>query len=201
MATEVAVATDERVRQTAFLGRLLSRPELGALVGLVVVYAFFAIAAYDNNFLSWTVTSAILNRAAPLGIIAVAVALLMIAGEFDLSVGSILGFAGMAIMVLVTPSEGGGFGWALWPAVAMALVLSIITGLLNGWLVVTTRLPSFIITLGTLFVFRGLTIAVTRLRTNRTQLGGLDDVPGFELAESIFATRISLFGGSFNLSV
>lgn len=201
MATEVAVATDERVRQTGFLGRLLSRPELGALVGLVVVYAFFAIAAYDNNFLSWTVTAAILNRAAPLGIIAVAVALLMIAGEFDLSVGSILGFAGMAIMVLVTPSEGGGFGWALWPAVAMALVLSIITGLLNGWLVVTTRLPSFIITLGTLFVFRGLTIAVTRLRTNRTQLGGLDDVPGFELAESIFATKISLFGGSFNLSV
>jgi simple sugar transport system permease protein len=125
----------------------------------------------------------------------------MIAGEFDLSIGSIVGFAGMAIMVLVTSVDAGGFGWTLWPAILMALALSVGTGLVNGWLVVTTKLPSFIITLGTLFIFRGLTIAVTRLRTNRTQLGGIDDISGFELAEKLFAVRINVFGAGFNLSI
>jgi simple sugar transport system permease protein len=205
MATQTApppaVAGDERVRRVGTLGRLLSRPELGAIVGLVVVYVFFAVVAYDNNFVSWITTASILNRAAPLGILAVAVSLLMIAGEFDLSIGSILGFAGMAIMVLVTPVEAGGFGWTLWPAIGMTLVLAVATGLMNGFLVVKTRLPSFIITLGTLLIFRGLTIAVTRAQTNRTQLGNLDEVPGFELAEKIFAVKISMFGSSFNLSI
>jgi simple sugar transport system permease protein len=205
MATQTAppppAATDERIRHVSALSRLLSRPELGAIAGLIVVWVFFAVFAYDNNFVSSTTTAAILNRAAPLGILAVAVALLMIAGEFDLSIGSILGFAGMSIMVLVTPSDAGGFGWALWPAVLFALFLAALAGIVNGWLVVTTRLPSFIITLGTLFIFRGLTIAVTRLRTNRTQLGRLDDVSGFELAEKLLAVKITLFGSNFNLSI
>jgi simple sugar transport system permease protein len=205
MATETAptpaAAPDERVREVGALSRLLARPELGAMAGLLVVWVFFAVFAFDNNFVSWTTTAAILNRAAPLGILAVAVALLMIAGEFDLSIGSILGFCGMAIMVLVTPVDAGGFGWTLWPAILVTLVLAAVTGFVNGWLVLTTRLPSFIITLGTLFIFRGLTIALTRQRTNRTQLGNLDDVPGFELADKLFAVKISLFGANFNLSI
>src|SRR5919109_2478123 len=204
MATETAppptAVTDERVRRVSGLARLLSRPELGAALGIVIVWVFFAIVAFDNNFVSWATTASILNRTAPLGILAVAVALLMIAGEFDLSIGSILGFAGMAIMVLVTPVDGGGFGWTLWPAALVAPALAALTRVLNGWLVVTTRLPSFIITLGTLFIFRGLTIAVTRLRTNRTQLGDLDEVAGYELAKTFFAAKLTLFGASFNLS-
>jgi simple sugar transport system permease protein len=204
MATQTAApptARDERVRRVGVLSRLLARPELGAVVGLIVVWVFFAVVAFDHNFISWTSTAAILNRAAPLGILAVAVALLMIAGEFDLSIGSVVGFAGMSIMVLVTASEAGGFGWTLWPAILLTIVLAVAIGLVNGWLVLTTKLPSFIITLGTLFIFGGLTIAVTRLRTNRTQLGNLDDVPGFELAEKVFAFKISLFGSNFNLSI
>jgi simple sugar transport system permease protein len=205
MATETApppaVARDERVRRVRLVSRLLSRPELGAVVGLVVVWTFFAVVAFDNNFVSWSATAAVLNRSAPLGILAVAVALLMIAGEFDLSIGSILGFCGMAIMLLVTPEAAGGFGWSLWPAILVALVLAVLTGLVNGWLVITTRLPSFIITLGTLFIFRGLTVAITRLRTNRTQLGNLDEVPGFDLARKLFASQLTLFGTNFNVSI
>lgn len=205
MATETApppaVARDERVRRVRLISRLLSRPELGAVVGLVVVWTFFAVVAFDNNFVSWSATAAVLNRSAPLGILAVAVALLMIAGEFDLSIGSILGFSGMAIMLLVTPEAAGGFGWSLWPAILVALVLAVLTGLVNGWLVITTRLPSFIITLGTLFIFRGLTVAITRLRTNRTQLGNLDEVPGFDLARKLFASQLTLFGTNFNVSI
>jgi simple sugar transport system permease protein len=200
-ATEPTVPADERVRRVGFLSRLLGRPELGAIAGLVVVWVFFAVVAAENNFVGMATTASILNRAAPLGILAVAVALLMIAGEFDLSIGSILGFSGMAIMIAVTPVDAGGFGWSMLPAVAVALLLALFTGLVNGWLVVATKLPSFIITLGTLFVFRGLTVAVTRARTNRTQLGNLDEAPGFALFDKWFGTQFELLGARFSISI
>jgi simple sugar transport system permease protein len=134
-------------------------------------------------------TAAVLNAAAPLGILAVAVGLLMIAGEFDLSVGSVIGAAGMTIALLTQH-----VGWPLWPAIFVALLLSLCIGLANGLLVVSTGLPSFIVTLGTLFVFRGLTIAVSRALTRRTQLGGLDQVPGYESARMLFASEpVGLF--------
>lgn len=203
VTTETApvASSDERVRRVSPVARLLTRPEFGAIVASVVVWAFFAVIANDNNFVSWTTTAAILNRAAPLGLLAIAVALLMIGGEFDLSVGSLLGFTGMVIMMLVTPSDAGGFGWALWPAAAFTVVIALISGLLNGLLVMWTKLPSFIITLGSLFIFRGLAVALPRIRTNRTQLGGLDEVSGFGLAQDLFGTNITLFGASFTIAI
>lgn len=192
---------DERVRQVGLLSRLLTRPELGAVAGTILVWVFFAIVAHSNNFVSWLTTAAIFNRAAPLGILAVAVALLMIGGEFDLSVGSVIGFAGMTVMVLVFSTDAGGFGWSLWPAILVALIIAVMSGLFNGGLVMATRLPSFIITLATLFVFRGLTIALTRYFTNRTQLGGLDDVSGFSFANTLFASEVTVFGASFSISI
>jgi simple sugar transport system permease protein len=200
-ATEPTADRDERVRRVGGLRRLLDRPELGAIAGLIVVWVFFAIIAAENNFVGMATTASILNRAAPLGILAVAVALLMIAGEFDLSIGSILGFSGMAIMIAVTPVDAGGLGWSLLPAVILALVLALVTGLINGWLVVVTRLPSFIITLGTLFTFRGLTIAITRARTNRTQLGNLDETPGFEFFRTYFGKGFEVLGANFSISI
>jgi len=179
----------------------LARPEFGAGLGAVLVWIFFAVIAYDNNFASWATFAAIMNRAAPLGILAVAVALLMIGGEFDLSIGSILGFAGMTIMVLVFPEANGGFGWGIWPAILAALVLALAIGAFNGALVVATKLPSFIITLATLFIFRGLTIALTRMLTNRTQLGDLDEASGFGLADTLFASEIHFMGATFRVSI
>jgi simple sugar transport system permease protein len=124
-----------------------------------------------------------MNAAAPLGILSVAVALLMIGGEFDLSVGSIIGLAGMTMLLLTRH-----FGWPLWPAIGATFALSALVGLANGYLVVRTGLPSFLVTLGTLFILRGVTIAVPRLLTRRTQLGGLDEVAGYPFAEAIFAS-------------
>jgi simple sugar transport system permease protein len=192
---------DERVRKTSRLTKLLSRPEIGAMVGAGLVWLFFAIVAYDNNFVSWATTASILNRAAPLGILAVAVAMLMIGGEFDLSIGSILGFAGMTIMVLVTPSSAGGFGWGVWPAILAAFIVALLIGFFNGSLVIATKLPSFIITLATLFIFRGLTIALTRQFTNRTQLGDFDEASGSALADKLFATQFTVFGANFRVSI
>ena len=192
---------DERIRQVGVLSRLLIRPELGAVVALVVVWIFFAIVASDNNFVSWATTASILNRAAPLGILAIAVALLMIAGEFDLSIGSVVGFAGMAIMLLVTSASSGGLAWPLIPSLLVALLITLGVGLFNGAMVVTTKLPSFIITLGALFIFRGLATAIPRTMTNRTQLGGFDTIPGFESINAIFGQKIDLFGSRFDISI
>jgi simple sugar transport system permease protein len=110
---------------------------------------------------------------------------LMIAGEFDLSVGSIIGITGMTILLLTRH-----FGWPLWPAIAVAVAFSLAIGLTNGLLVVRTGLPSFIVTLGTLFALRGLTIALSRQLTRRTQLGGLDEVPGYDVARTLFAGEL-----------
>jgi len=192
---------DERIRQVGILSRLLIRPELGAVVALVVVWIFFAVVASDNNFVSWATTAAILNRAAPLGILAVAVALLMIAGEFDLSIGSVVGFAGMAIMLLVTSASSGGLAWPLIPSLLAALLITLGVGLFNGAMVVTTKLPSFIITLGALFIFRGLATAIPRTMTNRTQLGAFDTIPGFESINVVFGQKIALFGSRFDISI
>jgi simple sugar transport system permease protein len=193
--------SDERVRDVGRLKKLLTRPELGAVIGVVLVWLFFAIIAWDNNFVSWQVAAAILNRAAPLGILAVAVALLMIAGEFDLSVGSAIGFAGMAVMIMVSPEQVGGFGWPLWPALLAALLIVLFVGFFNGFLVISTGLPSFIITLGMLFILRGLAVALPRLTTNRTQLGDLNQVPGYDLAFALFAQPIRLFGARFQIAI
>jgi simple sugar transport system permease protein len=165
---------------------LSRRPELGAVAAALVVWGFFALAA-GEPFRSTLGIAAYLNAAAPLGILAVAVSLLMIGGEFDLSVGSIIGFASMSLMLLTTH-----FNWPLWPAIAAVFVLSAGVGSFNGLLVVRTGLPSFIVTLGTLFAFRGLTIALSRHWTGRTQLGGLNSVPGYDPARQLFAS--DLFG-------
>jgi simple sugar transport system permease protein len=165
------------------LKRAAAHPELGAGAGVVLVWVLFAVAA-GSAFTSVQGTAAVLNAAAPLGILAIAVALLMIGGEFDLSIGSIIGAASMTLLLLTRH-----FGWPLWPAIACTVILSVAIGLANGLLVVRTGLPSFLVTLGTLFIFRGLTIAVTRLFTRRTQLGGLDQVPGYESARVLFGSN------------
>jgi simple sugar transport system permease protein len=184
-----ALAADSPARPVAAgrpagFRRILGRPEVGAAVGALLIWLVFAVAA-GPAFRSLEGTAAVLNAAAPLGVLAVAVALLMIAGEFDLSVGSIIGFAGMTIMLLTRH-----FDWSLWPAIGAAVLLSLAIGFGNGYLVVRTGLPSFIVTLGTLFAFRGLTIAVSRLLTRRTQLGGLDEVAGYGPAQTIFGSEV-----------
>jgi simple sugar transport system permease protein len=187
---------DERLVERSFLTQILNRPELGAVAGVIVVWVFFAIIAGDRGFLTLRGAATYLEVSAELGILAVAVALLMIGGEFDLSIGSIVGVVGMTITVLAVH-----FGWPLWVAIFVALVFAWAIGYFNGWMVVRTGLPSFIITLGTLFIFRGATIGITRRITGRTQLGGLDDAVGYGLAKTVFASDIVLGGAKFSVSI
>jgi simple sugar transport system permease protein len=176
---------DERVRKVSLWRRLLSRPELGSLAGVVIVWLFFAIVAGDRGFLGVAGSSSYLEVAAELGILAVPVALLMIGGEFDLSIGSIIGACGIVVALLTVE-----YGWPMWPAILVAFAFALAIGFINGVLVVKTGLPSFIITLGSLFVLRGLTIFITREITDRTQVGGIDEVSGYDSARPIFAGEI-----------
>jgi simple sugar transport system permease protein len=154
-----------RVRDVNPAKRLLGRPELASVAGCVLVFIFFAVTAGDNGFLSKDGTASYLEVAAQVGIVGVPVALLMIAGEFDLSVGSMVGAAGM--IIAISTSE---FTWPLWAGILLAFAVAAGVGFFNGYLVVKTGLPSFIVTLGMLFALRGATIGFSRLLTDRTQL-------------------------------
>ena len=187
---------DERIRETSLVRRLLARPELGAVGGAMGVWVFFAIIAGDRGFLTLRGTATYLEVSAELGILAVAVALLMIGGEFDLSVGSIIGAGGMLLTILAVQ-----YGWNLWAALLAVVVFAVAAGLFNGYLVIKTGLPSFIVTLATLFIFRGVTIGLTRLLTGRTQLGGLGEAPGYDAAQTLFAGEIPIAGADFPVSI
>jgi len=183
MATAARPA-DERVRQVGMLRRLLTRPELGAVAGAIIVFVFFAVVAGDRGFLTSTGTISYLEVAAQLGIVVIPVALLMIAGEFDLSVGSMIGAGGILLAIPIAE-----FGWPLWAALLLAFGVALVIGFLNGYLVVKTGLPSFIVTLATLFALRGATIGFTRLITGRTQVSGVQAEGSF--LGALFAGEIS----------
>ncbi len=187
---------DERIRRTSAWRRLLGRPEIGALAGALVVWLFFALVAGDRGFLSLRGTATYLEVAAELGILAVAVALLMIGGEFDLSVGSMIGAAGMLLTLLAVQ-----YGWNVWFALPVVVLFAVLVGSFNAAVVLRTGLPSFIVTLASLFIIRGGTIGLTRNLTGRTQLGGLSRADGYESAHAFFAGHISLPGFDLPLSV
>lgn len=190
MATAEA-PVDERVRRVNLVSVLLARPEIGAVVGAIGVWIIFTIWAGGSGFLSASGTAGYLEVAAQVGIVGSAVALLMIAGEFDLSVGSMVGAAGMVVAIAV-----GEFALPVWVAVLLAFAFALAIGFLNGYIVVRTKLPSFIVTLGMLFILRGLTIGVTRAITGRTQVGGLESAIDADPISVIFTADIGLFSVS-----
>ncbi len=176
---------DERVRAVSPVRKLLSRPELGAVAGAILVFIFFAVIAGDSGFLNFRGVVSWLEVSAQLGILAVAAALLMIGGEFDLSIGSMIGAAGMVIAIPVAE-----YGWPVWAAILLAFAFALLVGLLNGVIVNRTRLPSFIVTLASLFILRGLTIGATRLITGRTQVSGLKDAAETDPLAQLFIGNV-----------
>ncbi len=163
VATAAPAAADERLRAVGAWRRLLGRPESGALSGAVLVFIVFAFSAGGSGMFS---AEGIVNWgtvAGFLGVIAVGAALLMVAGEFDLSIGSMIGFAGMLLAVPCLY-----WGWPVWLAALFAIGVACALGAVNGWLVVKTGLPSFIVTLAFYFVLRGLSLALSVLMTGKT---------------------------------
>jgi simple sugar transport system permease protein len=174
---------DERLAEISTLARILRRPEIGALLAAIVVALFFwtqsSLFLRLDGIANWT------DVASTIGIPAVAVALLMIGGEFDLSAGVMTGSAGLTMGVLATE-----VGMNIWPAIAITLVAATGIGFLNGYMVMRTKLPSFIVTLATFFILQGLNLGVTKAITDQVVVSGIDLAPGYESANR-------LFGGSF----
>jgi simple sugar transport system permease protein len=174
--------------RTAFLSRALRRPELGALGATVFVFLFFLVTASGSGLFSPLGIVNFLTVSAQLGILATAVSLLMIGGEFDLSLGSTIGFAGIVIGIGVVT-----LGLPIWLAVLIAFLVAIVIGVLNGLLVTRTKLPSFIVTLASYFILRGLSLVVTRMLTGRTQIP-------YITKDSTETALIWIFGGKFGTS-
>ena len=168
-----AIVADERVKQIGLLTKLMRRPELGAIAGLCVVLIFFFFTA-DRSMFTLSGAMTILAPASQLGILAIAAALLMIAGEFDLSIGSTVAFTGLIFGFLITNLQQ-----PLWVAIALTLIAAAFIGAANGQFVIRTRLPSFIVTLATLFILRGLTLVGLKWATGgSTQLRGITEALG-----------------------
>jgi simple sugar transport system permease protein len=174
-------ATDERLARRSLLTRLLIRPEFGALAGAIVVFALFAWQG-GETWLSWQGTKTYVETAALLGISALAVALLMIGGEFDLSSGVIVGTTGMFTALFSVHA-----GWHVGVSILVSLAIAVTIGVLNGVMVVVSRLPSFIVTLGMLFTLQGFNLWLTQRVTNTTQVVGIENSDGYSLAKRIFA--------------
>jgi simple sugar transport system permease protein len=175
---------DERIVSVSRVTRLLRRPELGALMGAIVIYAMFAFFDTTGVFATITGTARWTDVASTVGIVAVPVALLMIAGEFDLSAGVMIGSSGLLCGVLTTE-----YGWSMWPAIFVTFAFAAVVGLINGWLVMLTGLPSFIVTLAMFFSLRGINLGLTKSITDTVRVAGVDQVDGFDSAHKIFASE------------
>jgi simple sugar transport system permease protein len=172
---------DERLARVSFLTKLLQRPELGALLGAFCVFLFFALTA--DRFATLSGAARWTDVASTMGIMAVAVALLMIGGEFDLSAGVMTGTTGLFMGILATELD-----LNLWLAIVLTIAMAAGIGFVNGYMVIRTGLPSFIVTLATFFILQGVNLGGTKAITDTVRVSGISDVAGFESASDIFAS-------------
>ncbi|WP_033294771.1 ABC transporter permease [Amycolatopsis jejuensis] len=185
---------DERLVKPRLLDRLVVRPEIGALLGAVVVFLFFTLVT--DKFFSASGAATWLDDAATLGIMAVAVSLLMVGGEFDLSAGVMTASTSLVTAILATQA-----GWNVWLALLVSLIFALTVGAFNGWLVMKTGLPSFIVTLGTFLALQGLNLGVTRLVTGTVQVSGMRSTDGYASAGFVFASTVDIGGTPFQISI
>ncbi len=187
-ALEEAAAGDERLAYRGPVLRLLTRPEIGALIGAAVIWVYFWLVS--DVFGTAAGASNYLDVSATLGIMAVAVSLLMIGGEFDLSAGAMTGATGILVILLVIPpGEFGGAGLSLWIAIPLTLAFALGVGWFNGTLVEKTGLPSFIVTLSTFFVLIGAKLGFAKLFTSKVIVEGLNEGSGYDFWVNIFGSK------------
>ncbi|MGW5548594.1 ABC transporter permease, partial [Streptomyces sp. NPDC003998] len=201
--TEPAVTTppapgpkhaDGRTARRPLALRLLARPEVGVFLGAAAVLVFFLTAAPPVR--EGGAMATILYQSSTIGIMALPVALLMIGGEFDLSAGvAVITSALTASMLTYQLTMN------VWVGVIVALLVSLGTGAFNGWMVVRTGLPSFLITLGTFLILQGVNLAVTKLVTGNVATDDISDMDGFDQARKVFASSFDVGGVQVKITV
>jgi len=141
---------------SASFRKVLQFRELPILVYLAVMIAAFSIAV--EGFFSFKNFEIISRQIATVGIVSVGMTLIILTGGIDLSVGAILSFAinigGLGIVA----------GWPIWIAYPFMLALGLVLGWLNGFLITRIAVPALIITLGTMNIYRGVIMVITKGR-------------------------------------
>ena len=169
----------------ALVSRVLGRPEIGALVAAVIIFIFFLVAA--PSFRSAESFFTVLYQSSVIGIVAVGVGLLMIGGEFDLSAGVIVYTAGLFNSMFCWY-----FGVNLWVGAILSLVFCLLIGFLNGYLVMRTGIPSFLITLGTFFVLQGANLGVTKQVTKTVSTLDVSKIAGYDSLGKVFSSSFKV---------
>ncbi len=202
MATVESTPSEaQRLRRVSPLRLFLTRPEFGSIVGAILIFLiFWALTGFNvgTGFMSWQGFAAYIEVAAQVGILGATVALLMIAGEFDLSIGSMVGAAGLILGLSITQ-----YGLPLWLGVILTFAFALAVGAANGYIVVRTGLPSFIVTLGSLYMLRGAGLAMTRLLTNgQTIVSGVGQAAAGDPIAALFnSTLFTIGGGDFKIEL
>lgn len=181
-------APKEAPPSAASIASLVRRPEMGSFIGLVAVFVFFSIFG-GANFVSSGGAASWLNVAAELGIIALPIGVLMIAGQLDLSVGSMVPASSMTVAIL-----SGYYDLPIIVGIAAALGLGLAVGFMNGLLVIKTRVPPFVVTLATLFAVAGLTLGLSVILTGSTSVA-LKSAPATKMVLG------SYIGGKFQVTI
>ncbi|MFE9312047.1 ABC transporter permease [Streptomyces sp. NPDC006706] len=186
--------TDGRTVRRPLALRLLARPEVGVFLGAVAVLAFFLAVAPSVRQGGSMAT--VLYQSSTIGIMALPVALLMIGGEFDLS-------AGVAVITSALTASMLSYQLTMnvWAGVIVALAVSLGVGAFNGWMLVKTGLPSFLVTLGTFLILQGVNLAVTKLVTGNVATDDVSDMDGFEQAKAVFASSFDVGGVEVKITV
>lgn len=185
--TSASASRGQRAKGSG-LGQLVRRPEAGSFLGLLAVFIFFfavsgAIFVSPAGFASW------LNVAAEIGIVALPIGLLMIAGELDLSIGAVIPASSLTLAI-----ASGHYDLAEPIGLALALGVGMLVGAINGWLVLRTGVPSLIVTIGTMFAVMGLTLGLSVLLTGSTSTN-LSPAPFWKGALGTFV------GGMFQVTI
>ncbi|MCX5054459.1 MULTISPECIES: ABC transporter permease [unclassified Streptomyces] len=186
--------SDGRTAERPLMVRVLARPEVGVFLGAVAVYVFFLIAAPPVR--DGSSMANILYQSSTLGIVTIPVALLMIGGEFDLSAG-----VGVITSALTASMISYQLTMNVWVGVIAALVVSLGIGFFNGWMVVRTGLPSFLVTLGTFLILQGVNLAVTKMVTGNVATDDISNMDGFDQARKVFASSFDIGGVQVKITV
>jgi simple sugar transport system permease protein len=189
-----ATQKDGRTAERSLWRRLLARPEVGALIAAIGVYIFFFAVAPSIREASSLAT--VLYQASVMGIMAIPVALLMIGGEFDLSAGVAVTTSALTAAILSFQLTTN-----VWTGVFIALIVSLAVGAFNGYLLVRTGLPSFLVTLGSFLILQGANLAVTKIFTGNVASDSIADMDGFDQARKVFASEFGIGGVNFKITV
>ncbi|MEZ2121671.1 MULTISPECIES: ABC transporter permease [unclassified Corynebacterium] len=185
---------DDRLRERTVFDRLIRRPELASLVGAVIIFTLFMVVA--PPFRTPDAFATVLYASSTMGIMALAVGMLMIGDEFDLSSGVAVTSAALASAMLNYHLHLNS-----WVGAFLSLGIALAVGALNGFLVTRTGIPSFLITLSVFLMLQGLNLALTKLIAGQVATHSIGDMDGFASAKGLFASSVSIGGVNVKVTV